>query len=299
MRKFNQVVAALTFGVSLTLSATAAQATTVILDKGVMTNARSVNIAGIGNVSAAPMQFSAIYDGKPQTLTAWCVDVYHTITAKDYAPNLQYTDTSTLSTDFNGKALDSGDVKKIGLLANYGQALFDLPPVAPPAFTEVAPKRSDFPAGSAGTNAYNTAKAAYNARKTANTQAVAAYNAAVSARFTRLSAVQGAIWQVASNRNVTSTNHDAAFDLLVDNLSGDHLTDFFFNGYGDGDYGFTLITPTQLYGGKYGKTPLALTQSFVFATGAVPEPGTWALLILGFGGAGAMLRRQRRLGFAL
>ncbi|MBS0334045.1 MAG: PEPxxWA-CTERM sorting domain-containing protein [Proteobacteria bacterium] len=28
---------------------------------------------------------------------------------------------------------------------------------------------------------------------------------------------------------------------------------------------------------------------------AVPEPGAWALMILGFGGAGAMLRRRRRL----
>jgi hypothetical protein len=27
--------------------------------------------------------------------------------------------------------------------------------------------------------------------------------------------------------------------------------------------------------------------------GVVPEPGTWALMIMGFGGAGAMIRRRR------
>jgi hypothetical protein len=32
--------------------------------------------------------------------------------------------------------------------------------------------------------------------------------------------------------------------------------------------------------------------------GAVPEPTSWALMILGLGGAGAMLRRRRQTGVA-
>ncbi|HEX7947292.1 MAG TPA: PEPxxWA-CTERM sorting domain-containing protein, partial [Phenylobacterium sp.] len=31
-------------------------------------------------------------------------------------------------------------------------------------------------------------------------------------------------------------------------------------------------------------------------TGGVPEPATWAMMILGFGGIGAVLRRRRVLG---
>lgn len=35
--------------------------------------------------------------------------------------------------------------------------------------------------------------------------------------------------------------------------------------------------------------------SATFSGAVVPEPGTWALMILGFGGAGAMLRRRRTM----
>jgi hypothetical protein len=30
------------------------------------------------------------------------------------------------------------------------------------------------------------------------------------------------------------------------------------------------------------------------AAGAVPEPGTWALMLLGFGGIGMAMRRRRK-----
>lgn len=33
--------------------------------------------------------------------------------------------------------------------------------------------------------------------------------------------------------------------------------------------------------------------------GAIPEPGTWALMIMGFGGAGALLRSRRRTAFTV
>jgi hypothetical protein len=40
------------------------------------------------------------------------------------------------------------------------------------------------------------------------------------------------------------------------------------------------------------------TASSTIAIAAVPEPGVWALMIFGFGGAGAMLRKRRALALA-
>lgn len=41
-----------------------------------------------------------------------------------------------------------------------------------------------------------------------------------------------------------------------------------------------------------------VTSSYNFEVGAIPEPGAWALMILGFGAAGAMLRRRTALAAA-
>lgn len=38
--------------------------------------------------------------------------------------------------------------------------------------------------------------------------------------------------------------------------------------------------------------------NFTMTTAGVPEPGSWALMIMGFGGAGALLRRRRAQAFA-
>jgi hypothetical protein len=59
------------------------------------------------------------------------------------------------------------------------------------------------------------------------------------------------------------------------------------------DYGFALTDGTVGFGlNRQGVADNVTTE--LGAQGAVPEPGTWALMIAGFGGAGAALRRSRR-----
>ena len=71
------------------------------------------------------------------------------------------------------------------------------------------------------------------------------------------------------------------------------------NGVADGNTDAPLIprielggeTPPYHYGGA--EFELISPGGDINVSGAVPEPGTWALMILGFGGAGAVLRRRR------
>ena len=108
--------------------------------------------------------------------------------------------------------------------------------------------------------------------------------AATADRSNKLAGLQGAIWQVINGPAYTVVAWDSPVQSYLSDFSGAgylaHLT-----GHGPVSRNITLITETGLYG------KLSARQSFAFA---VPEPGTWALMIAGFGLAGASLRRERR-----
>jgi len=225
-------------------------ATTYILDRGDMPNNRVLNVSGLGNVYAGPILFDGSYGvngPKFFDIVAFCIDIYHSITLGDYSPDKTYTDANALTYDSN----PGGQANHFSGPSGYSNA--DLTKI-----------------GTLAT--YGT----FVARDNSLTAGI---------KNDRLAAVQGAIWQVSSGRDVTG----ASLDGLIDNLSGASYQSFFVNNnYGTIGSSFTLITPT-FYPAASGN------QSFVIA---VPEPATWAMMIMGFAGLGVMLRRQRSLAVA-
>jgi hypothetical protein len=254
--------AALALGLAF---APAANAATYVMQNGTMESPRTLNIAGIGNARATPVQFDGFIDTSsapdaPFTnLVAFCVDVFHSISLGDYNPDLTYTDDIALTHNSHWDAnqrvvLTGSQILQISRLVNYGTNVF------------------------------------YS-------------NATGAVRFDELAAVQGAIWKVVSNRNVTAASGNNAQKLAMNTRIG-LLSAATYNTAFDANYGqvgnnITFITPykTKKNGQLIVYPDKNLTQSFAFASlggAAIPEPATWALMIGGFGLAGGVLRAQRR-----
>lgn len=94
----------------------------------------------------------------------------------------------------------------------------------------------------------------------------------------RLAGIQGAIWQTEYSGLTLSggSPYVAEYAGLATAWGAGHAG---YTGHGDAIY--------ALDGRTQG-----------FTTGGVPEPASWALMLMGFGGLGAMLRRRRQAGAA-
>ena len=234
--------------------ATAADAAIYVMQNGSMDHPRAVSISGIGsNIQATPVQFDGYVEGDPDV-------------------------------PFNNLVAFCVDVYHNVTLTNYDPDL---------TYTDEVPLTHD-------SNPYDpdplTQSQIVQIGRLVNYGTNVFYNAsqATSAlretRWNTLAAVQGAIWQVVSGRNVYSSNY--SLNVQIDRLAGSNYNAYFNPTYGAVNRRITFLTPFK--GSKqypYSK----LTQSFAI-TNAIPEPATWVMMIGGFAIAGGVLRRARRKG---
>lgn len=85
-------------------------------------------------------------------------------------------------------------------------------------------------------------------------------------------------------------------------LNADEFNHAYTTAYGGGDFGIPAGSFVAFEDGLGGGDRDYNDETFVFANvragGGVPEPATWAMMLMGFGGLGAMLRRNRKPAFA-
>jgi hypothetical protein len=112
---------------------------------------------------------------------------------------------------------------------------------------------------------------------------------AAGASFTARFAADNAVSWIKLNDNILVGSETGGFNFW----SG------FSASSGDFAAGTNNLTIRVINFGQATGNPSGLRVEFLDSTvGIVPEPGTWALMILGFGSAGAMLRRRRALALA-
>ena len=252
---------ALAFG-AMTM-APAAHAATYVFDQGDMYSYRTLRLSGSGfttvTVKAAPVLFDGYIKGTPnepfENLVAFCVDVYHSISLADYKPDLTYTDDIELEHNSHWDP-NKRDYLSDDEIVQIGKLV------------------------NYGTEVW------YN------------HNISTTTKTNELASVQGAIWKVVSGLTVTATGNTASINNTLTSriaaLSNANTYTSAFT-YAEGPVYSSIKLLTPFKDGKYPKQypHKDLTQSFAIGE-AVPEPGTWVMMIGGFGLAGAMLRRRRQ-----
>lgn len=267
VRSLKAVAPAVVLALGLIAAPVAAEAATYVIQDVDMTSPRTLRLSGSGftttNVKATPVQFDGFIQGSPnqpfENLVAFCVDVFHSIALKEYNPGLTYTDEIELEHNSHW------DPNKREFLSD--QEVLQIGKLV-----------------NYGTQVF------YNVSLNSNV------------RLNELAAVQGAIWKVASgltvaaNTGSTSTNNAINARLTALSNAANYTSAFTYK-TSTVKGGIALLTPFK--DGRYPKDypHKSLTQSFAIA--AVPEPGTWTLMIGGFALAGGMIRRSRRQAFAI
>jgi hypothetical protein len=101
-------------------------------------------------------------------------------------------------------------------------------------------------------------------------------------------------WGSVDSYNTLTINSTGADPIVIPGLSFPNAADG--NQVNPGTNGLFRVTGTE--GEHFTSVTFASSQNSFevdnLAVGGVPEPASWALMILGFGGAGAALRGQRR-----
>lgn len=104
-----------------------------------------------------------------------------------------------------------------------------------------------------------------------------------------------------TNAWIQGTGSSGSFDVttvspyVTGTVTNIYSDVFSFGNTNEFDFAYTLTGANlgnPAPGGSYGSFNAGSSASF--SAGIVPEPATWALMIAGFGGAGAMLRSRRR-----
>lgn len=104
--------------------------------------------------------------------------------------------------------------------------------------------------------------------------------------LTRLAAVQGAIWQIQTGYHFQFSEYGIADPLQFNVLIGQYAN---LQGFDDVPHSIANREVKALFSHDGNSQALA----YAMRT-AVPEPGAWSLMILGFFGAGVVLRKSRQ-----